>query len=339
MPGAAALIVALFNMIMVCFLQVKPAACSELVRPFYTRNMNPFVQIYGLPATEGAGLIAEHRLEARFVFDIANNFTDSVEQGEGLVIRGETYRSVLAMRYGIGKKLEIGIDLPYVYHGAENLNDFIREWHNTFGLPQGGRDKAVDDGLAYLYADGGNNSQVAVAGSTSGIGDVLLAAAIPLWESGEENPRRLTLRASLKLPTGSASDLQGSGSTDFSLRLCGEDRQSFAAAKISWFGTLGALLLTDGDVLADRQRNAAGFGSVGFGWQPFSRLALQLQLDANTALYDSALTQLGDFSAQLVMGGTIGLPRDFQLDLAISEDVIVNTAPDAVFHLDLRRMF
>ncbi len=39
------------------------------------------------------------------------------------------------------------------------------------------------------------------------------------------------------------------------------------------------------------------------------------------------------------MGGTVGLPGDFQLDLAVSEDIIVDTATNVLFHLPLRRMF
>jgi hypothetical protein len=178
-----------------------------------------------------------------------------------------------------------------------------------------------------------------VSGSASGIGDVLLSAALPLWNSGEEETQKVSVRAALKLPTGSSSDLLGSGSTDFSVRLNGEDRQAFASEKIACFGSLGVLLMNEGDIIPDRQRKVVGFGSVGLGWQPFSRLALQLQLDGHSAFYDSELKQLGDFAAQLLVGGTIGLPADFQLDLAVSEDIIVDTAPDVVFHIALRRLF
>jgi hypothetical protein len=66
---------------------------------------------------------------------------------------------------------------------------------------------------------------------------------------------------------------------------------------------------------------------------------LKLQLDGHTAFYDSDLRQLGDFSTQLVMGGTLGLPWDLLLDLAVSEDSTVTTAPDVVFHFNLHRLF
>jgi hypothetical protein len=329
----------LVGMAATCFGLAQSASAAELVQPFYSRNLNPFVQIYGLPAGEGPTLAEKGELEARLVLDVANNYTASADQGETIIIRGETYRSVVALRYGLRENMEVGIDLPYLSHGRGHLNDFIIDWHDTFGMSQGGRDKATDDHLAYFYANGGND-QIDVTGSASGLGDVLLSAAMPLWKDGEgENQRLLALRATLKVPTGSTSDLLGSGSTDLSLRLSGEDRQTLAAANITCFGTLGTLLMTAGDVIPERQRHAVGFGTIGFGWQPLTWLTLKLQLDGHTAFFDSELSQLGNFSSQLIMGGTVGLPGDFQFDLAVSEDIIVDTAPDVLFHFALRRMF
>lgn len=325
------------GMILICFGLVPIAAAAELVQPFYSRNLNPFVQIFGLPAVEGAKLTPEGRTEARLVFDVASNFTSDAAQGEHIGIKGETYRSVVAIRYGLRKDLEVGIDLPHVYHGRDYLNDFIADYHDTLGLPQGGRDTAPNNDLAYAYTDNGTNL-VSVAGSASGIGDVLLSAAMPLWNDGG-NSRRLALRAALKVPTGSASDLLGSGSTDFSLRLSGEDRQTFAAARIIGFGTLGALLMNEGDVIPDRQRHIVGFGTVGLGWQPLSRLALKLQLDGHTGFYDSELTQLGHFATQLLLGGTVGITDNLLLDIAVSEDISVDASPDVTFNVSLRGLF
>lgn len=325
------------SMMLICFGLVPIAAAADLVQPFSSRNLNPFVQIFGLPAVEGAKLTPEGRTEARLVFDVASNFTSDVAPGEHIEIKGETYRSVLAIRYGLRKDLEVGIDLPHVYHGRDSLNNFIVDYHDTLGLPQGGRDTAPNDDLAYMYTDNGTNL-VSVAGSASGIGDVLLSAAMPLWKDGGDS-RRLALRAALKVPTGSASDLLGSGSTDFSLRLSGEDRQTFAAARITGFGTMGALLLTEGEVIPDRQRHVVGFGTVGLGWQPLSRLALKLQLDGHTPFYDSELAQLGHFTTQLLMGGTIGLTDNLLLDIAVSEDISVDASPDVTFNFSLRGLF
>jgi hypothetical protein len=97
--------------------------------------------------------------------------------------------------------------------------------------------------------------------------------------------------------------------------------------------------MSDGDILADQQRHAAAFGTLGGGWRPLMRLALKAQVDGHTSCYsDSDLRELSD-SLQLVVGGTLGLTETLTLDIAISEDIVVATAPDIVFHLALRQIF
>jgi hypothetical protein len=311
-----------------------PAAAEEPVQPFYSRNQNPFVQIYGLPAPEGAILVPTHSLDARLVLDIANNFASSSTSSESVTIDGETWRTTLALRYGLGKNLEIGLDLPYIDHSGGIFDGLIEGWHDLIGFSQDGRDQVPHGRLLYRYTENGV-TKLNINDANSGLGDLLLSLAVPL----RRGPRALALRTAVKLPTGSASRLRGSGSTDFSARLSGEDRQTFAAWDITWFGDAGVLLMTKGDVLPDRQRHVVGFGSLGFGWQPLTWLTLKAQLDGHTAFYDSALTELGDSSAQLVLGGTLALPADLSFDVALAEDVIVNTAPDAVFHFMLQRRF
>jgi hypothetical protein len=106
------------------------------------------------------------------------------------------------------------------------------------------------------------------------------------------------------------------------------------------YGAAGGMALTDGDVLKDQQRNLAAFGSLGLGWSPLQWLALKVQADAHTSFYTgSNLKQVNSGSVQLVSGGTIGFSENTFLDLGVSEDVLVDTAPDVVFHLALRSRF
>jgi hypothetical protein len=48
---------------------------------------------------------------------------------------------------------------------------------------------------------------------------------------------------------------------------------------------------------------------------------------------------LSDQQRHTAAFGTLGLTETLALDLAISEDIVVNTAPDIVFHLALRQTF
>jgi hypothetical protein len=98
--------------------------------------------------------------------------------------------------------------------------------------------------------------------------------------------------------------------------------------------------MTDGDVLKDQQRNWVGFGVLGLGWSPARWIALKIQANGHTSFYkDSELVALNGSSVQLTIGGTLAFSRDISLDLGLTEDLLIRTAPDVVFHLALRGSF
>ena len=103
--------------------------------------------------------------------------------------------------------------------------------------------------------------------------------------------------------------------------------------------TLGVLKNNAADLFETKVKDLVYFGSSQVGRKIRERLNLKLQLDYHTSLYSSDLKQLGNASAQLVLGGTIKVSESFALDLSLSEDIAANTAPDVTFSLGLRRTF
>ena len=99
------------------------------------------------------------------------------------------------------------------------------------------------------------------------------------------------------------------------------------------------LWLGHGDVLPEQQRRWVGFGTIGVSWQALPALALKTQIDAHTAFYRSELASLSITAAQLQLGGTWSLSPANAIDVAISEDIVVNTSPDVVFNLAWRSQF
>ncbi len=307
---------------------------ASTTTPFPIRNQSPLIQIFGLPETEGAGLAAPEKLSTRLSLAVASNQTTTTRSGESILLDGETYRLNLALRYGVGKNFEVGADIPYIAHDGGFLDRFIINWHDTFGLPQVGRDKAPRNRLAYLYARNGE-LLVDLRDETQGLGDISLSAGMLLTEGRQGVPCSATLHLSLKLPSGDSDRLLGSGSTDLALSL------SLArTGRIGLYGGAGLLLLTRGQVLPDLQRNLVGFGHLGIGWAPGSRIRLKAQLDGHSSFYSgSSLNELDSATLQLSLGGTLVLSDKTVLDLAVTEDIVVDTAPDVSFLLSLRRNF
>ena len=94
-----------------------------------------------------------------------------------------------------------------------------------------------------------------------------------------------------------------------------------------------------GDSHLPRVKDWAGYGSFSLIWKRWQSVALKTQLDFHTALYKSSLSELGKFSGQLSVGGTIAINKKMSLDIGVVEDIITDTSPDVVFHLSIRRHF
>jgi hypothetical protein len=91
--------------------------------------------------------------------------------------------------------------------------------------------------------------------------------------------------------------------------------------------------------LADIQKNLVITGRAGIGLKATKIIHLKLQLDGQSALYDSELKDLGDPAFQLTAGFSLFFTDDFYLDLSIAEDIRTLTAPDVAFQLALIAAF
>ena len=310
------------------------------ITPFYTQNQSPMTQIFGLPAAGEARVLSKGTTCALVVADVASNFASDSSPRESILLDGESYRFTLALRYGITDRLEAGIDVPYVGQGGGVLDSFIIGWHKFFSLPQGGREEAARNRLLYTYTKDGRN-RLLVDDSSFDVGDVRFYGGLQIYDDGEQNPRTVALRASIKAPTGNSDQLHGSGSTDFALWLTASDdyRLPTWLGHFTIFGAAGGMYVTDGAILRDRQRNVAGFGTFGFGWGPADWIALKAQVSGHTPFFQSELRELGKSALQLIIGGTLAFSPWTSLDIGVSEDIIVNTSPDVAFHLALKRLF
>lgn len=308
----------------------RAGGLADRPAPLAIRDQNPFVQIYGLPPAEPADPTPPGPVQGQLLFDLANSSMLVDGATESISLDGETYRLAVSLRGGLSDRLEVGIEIPFVFHRGGVLDDFVESWHDLLGLSNDERDKTPNGALDYSHRSDGVES-IAVRSGEQGLGDVRLFAAIPLHRA-ENGGRTLGLRASLELPTGDPDRLLGSGSTDLALSLHAAER-SLGSYGITAYGHLGLLFTSDGDVLTERQRHRVLFGGLGLDWRVWGPLALKAQLDAHGSFYRSELAQLGSSSIQLTLGGTIHLGDETALDLAIGENLYTDTIPDLLVNV------
>lgn len=301
------------------------------ITPFKTRNFAPIALVHGLSIAETPYLLPAGETTLQASFDLANHATLNAHAGESIQLDGTTYITTMGLRYGLSDTLQLGIDLPWVWHSQGFLDSFITDWHDFFGLSNGDRDRLGNDQLDYRYARN-SHEPLRLQDGTNGLGDVRLLLG---WQFKTTDRAAFSLQTQLKAPTGEADKLTGSEAWDVSLALSAQRDFLLGKGQAALWGGFGISALGDGKVLEDQVEDFVVHGWLGAGWSPCKSLALKVQIDSHTALYDSSLKELGDPAAILTLGGTLGLGERTFLDIAVGEDLQVNASPDVTCHLHL----
>lgn len=298
--------------------------------PFPTRDQNPLLAGYGLPMPMPARLAASD--EWRLAADL-NWSSSAISQSTGaeaLIVDAETRELRLTAGHSFADRWSFQLQLPYRYTGAGNLDSFIDGWHDAFGLPDGERSDFPQDRFRIAYERDGV-VEFDTQSSVSGIGDISADIGYQLWTDPTSS---LAAWLSVKLPTGDAGKLTGSGAADAALVIAGEHR---FAERWSAFGQFGVTYLGNGDLLADQQRNVVWSGLAGVSVRIWRGLDFKMQFDAHSAVFDdTALDFLGE-AVVLSVGGAYRFESGWTLDAGVSEDIVVDASPDVVFVLGLRR--
>lgn len=300
-----------------------PASASAQV--FSVHNQAALARGFALPVLGDAQILPPGAAQGRVQLDLTNEYYQTSTAREQLTLDGETARLTLGYRRGWGPGLEAALRVPLLSQGGGFLDGFIEDWHATFGLPNAGRERAPQDRYRYRYQRDGV-TLLERSRSESGLGDVELALG---WQL---RPGQ-ALRTMLKLPTGDADALRG-GALGGALWLDGA--LPFAAeSRLSGTYSLGVAGQERAGALQGLQQTVTGLGGLGLAVRLWPRLHALAQVYAHTPLYRGSETDLSRLGLQLVFGGRLRLGQTLDLDLAIQEDVVVNSSPDFSLHLGL----
>lgn len=291
----------------------------------------PFTDVFGLPDGAAGGRVLPQGVHGVVVSSVtASHNVDQLRGGEGLRLDGESTRLALEYRYGVRERLELSVELPYVWHESGSLDSFIDDWHDFFGLPDGPRAVRDADQLDFWYSEGGPFS---LGDNARGVGDVRLGAG---WRLFESDGHATALRLGLEVPTGDSASLTGSGGTDVSIGIAGDAARLGNGGKWSGYYRADVAWLGEPDLLPARVNDVVGQLAGGIGYRVYPGVDLRAQARARSAVYDSAIESLGELSATLTVGASFRLSDRYRLALAVGEDVKPDTAPDVSFQVALR---
>lgn len=317
------------------FLSNQQIAFADLVSPLSISNYNPLVAIHGLPYIGDAEVSDNGSIDTRLMFDISSHYAVDENNSETVLLDGETDRTTFIYRQGLSHGMQMSIVIPYIVHNSGGLDSFINNWHDTFGMPQGGRNQTENNQFRYFYLRDGQ-VRFDLQNPSGGIGDVRVQAA---WQVKRSTDEASALEVSVKLPTGESNKLHGSGAADVAMWYKNEAQQVFFGLRGGSFYSVGALYLGKGDVLSDMERQFVGFGGLGAGVYLTDNVLFISQLDINTPFYSSDLVELGSYAVQLTLGGSIVLSKRGRINLGVGEDLVIDASPDVTFHVDAEWRF
>lgn len=243
---------------------------------------------------------------------------------------GEILRTSVGMRFGIGGRVDLGIDLPVLHTSGGFLDSFLIGYHDLFGFPDQGRNDVANNRFE-VFAEKDGQRVYELREAAVEFGDVPLSGTwtiVPVRRhaDGSGSPG-LAARFGLELPTGDEDAGFGNGEVDYAAGLCA-----------TWPLPIGALHAEAQHAVAGSPRMArnAGFsfsdvtaGSMAFEAQPSAGLGLLVQCSWETAaLADLDLDRASRDAILLWMGARLRLEDDLFLEVGFGEDLAENIAPD-----------
>ena len=296
------------------------------LNPLSTPVLKPTTLIFGLPDLQTRLLAPEHSFEISFQSHFANTFINRESGDEALLIDGEVQSFSLQARWKLTDTWEMAVSLPYISHSKGTLDNLIYDWHEWFGLPQGGRAQDTNNQFAYIYTRDGS-TLLDLQEKQSEIGDVHFL----FYHQARWLEQDWVAQVDVKAPTGDAEALTGSGAWDLSLGLGWQRELDSSLGKFSHFAGVGLSYLGSSDIgLSPLQEHWALTGRAGFHWHALSWLSLTGQIDTNTPLYDSELKSLGATPLQLSVGARFFISDRLRLDASFGEDLNTLASPDFV---------
>ena len=296
--------------------------------PMWVENLAPLAGLVGLPPQRAATLSDGWRIDTHLA--IASHFVASESLAEAVIFDGETTRYSLAIEYGWQEDWSLRLTVPWVTHRGGFLDGPINDWHDAFGLSDGGRAVFPENQFRYQYSSDTIEFDYLTGGDS--IGDVRLELNRSLFQDPDQSA---TLTLGYKAATGDAMHFTGSGSEDFFVTF----RYSNAGLwqlPVSWHTQTGFTRVGSSKLLGPDQRNGLWFAGFGIDWHITPRWSFLAQLDSHSGLLDSSMTALGDTSGLLSFGFRFTPHRSWMFDVGVIEDIVVETAPDVTFQASLR---
>jgi len=300
--------------------------CAASYPGLPSRDQNPLLIPYYIPtvfSSDQQGWSYSHDLF------ITNTLQEEKKSEEILTIDAESLRYDLNLAYQQQDWL-FTLQLPYISHNTGELDSLIENWHDFFQLPEGGRKSNPNNRLNIDYQRDGEQV-FSLQQSTSGLADIKIAAAYQFSKNTKQNTQ---IWLGVDLPTAESSSQLGNDGLDLAVWISHNRNLN---SQLNVYGMMGLSLIDDSGPLKGEVNSVIGFAQGGLNYQFTDRYGVLLQADMHSAAVKNTRLKALDHSLQMQFGLVIkNLVPEHQMTLFFSEDVLVGSAPDITFGLELR---
>ncbi|GBC60607.1 hypothetical protein DENIS_1564 [Desulfonema ishimotonii] len=304
--------------------------------PLQVQNRYPPHLMFLTPLPDGPDLPGNNRFETAFSVDYSSVNVNEKSAGWTALIDMEMTVLSFSLAYGLSDRLSVGLYLPLVSMSGGFMDNFLEDYHDTFGFPNYGREDRPKNSFAYsITKDGKDWFQARDNGLH--LGESVVSAKYSLWDERRGDRFSATLAYALKLPTGDADRGFGSGGYDHAVSLLSRARFKALAVYLN----AGFSILSDPDTLG-ADISACNIFSMLLGGEYLlnDKWSLLSQLNFYTSPLDedTGISQLDNESLELSLGCLCRITPDVDFEFAFCED-LTRAAPDFTIHAGIRCRF
>lgn len=205
----------------VLVLAARPPAHAEFdfSGPAPTRNFQP-IQLIFLNLPFESAVTLEAGALALLISSAEINEIATTQGAIDSVLKFESNRTVLGLRYGIREWWEVGFELPFISRYGGFLDPVIDGVESLFGAENPERKQFPDNSFGGFSVRRGDTVIFEGGEETFQPGDLVLSVkhALPVPAAWP----RLAVRGAAKLPTGDPNAVLGSGQPDFGVGLAAD---------------------------------------------------------------------------------------------------------------------
>lgn len=308
------------------FLSFQPTPVkAEGFGPFPVRNFQPFQQlVLSLPG-DRATVVKPGTLDVRLeLAETASIYNEKSPQSD-VIVKFETLRSGLFLRYGATDRLELGLEVPVLYRYQGFMNGAITAAEQaTTGLAP---TRAALKNTNFVFNVTRNGQTIMSGGpGAMGLGDTTLMSKYQLLTEGAATPA-VSLRGAVKLPTGDQSAFFGSGSPDFGLGLAVE---KLVAGRWMFYGNVTGVVPTGTIAGLGLRPTVSGLAAIEYLWSENLSITVHVDYYSSSPFHGTGANAFDQGVAESVLGFSYRVASHFLWQVYAVEnlDFITGSAAD-----------